>query len=231
MPPNPIANFINAEAIVVGLEELRRTLEDEEQRGRHLDSKGFQILGFAGVIFTLTATLGASALSAGYLGADRSAAGYLFVVSLAFLVGAALAAVNAVRPTASYALDEDELERFGYEPRIYEPAWKLRGDILLGLAKPLREARRKHDRKAQWVTWATRLVGLALLVVAAEAAIVGFHAAGVLVTDKPKTEPPSAQPKPSPEGKAPDSSTPFEPVGSRIVTSGNKNKDGNVRGR
>jgi hypothetical protein len=171
---------INPLTIGVGLDEVRRTLDDEEQRGRHLDSKALQILGFVGVIFTLTATLGGTVLTQVNLGSERVAVAYLFVSSLGTLLCAAVAAVLAVRPAEYFGLDEDALEKFGYEPRIYDPPWQLEGDILLGLIKPLRAARIKNDAKARWVKRAAALVVPALVVVAAEAAIVGLHASKVL---------------------------------------------------
>jgi hypothetical protein len=170
----------DAETVVAILEQVRLSVAGEDERARHLDSKAAQLLTFSGVVLALTGTLGGLALSAHLAGAARVLAGVFFIGALVVLLIAAVCALVAFRPAQYLGLDEDALEKFTEAPKIYLPAWRVRGDIATGLFRPLRRAYDRNEWKAKWIKRAATMLVLGLVVVAAEASILGMHQIGVI---------------------------------------------------
>jgi hypothetical protein len=162
------------------LEQVRFSVAGEDERARHLDSKAAQLLTFSGVVLALTGTLGGLTLSANLTGAVRVLAGVFFVGALVILLIAAVFALIAFRPAQYLGLDEDALEKFTEPPNVYLPPWRIRGDIATGLFAPLRRAYDRNERKAKWIKRAATTLVIGLIVVAAEASILGMHQIGVI---------------------------------------------------
>lgn len=168
------------ESVGALLDQARLAVAGEDGRARHLDSKAAQLLTFSGVVLALTGTLGGIALSTDLAGTARVLAGVFFVGALAVLLVGAVFALIAFRPAEYLDLDEDALEELTRPPAIYLPPWRIRGDIATGLFAPLRRARERNERKARWIKRAAATLVVGLVVVAAEATILGLHQIGAI---------------------------------------------------
>lgn len=168
----------NPTTVTVLLEEVRRTLDDERTHGEGLDGRLGQLTGFAGVILTLIAPLGAAHLDDG----NGALFGIFYVASVLLLAGAALMAVTSgVRrrtvlignkpvqlPWHRIGVEAKVLEEFS-GPYTAEDTVSTEQTLIASAVKAIQDQRELNSLKNDLTRWVTfGLVG-GLLAVAAQA--------------------------------------------------------------
>lgn len=151
-------------------------LKDEDERQRHLDTKGGTLAGFVAVALSLEAGLGASVL----IGEDISCPAEVlftsfFVVAVISLAASALCAVLGVLVPQGYlAVDEPTVRELAAEPMMQVPAAELRERLLATVVEITLQGRERNRRKARFLTASAIFLGLGVTAIAAQGLTLPF---------------------------------------------------------
>lgn len=176
------------------------TIADERERGRQLDAKAGQFVGFSGVIISLEAALAKTVFSAdlGTIGAVIAVVSYLVAIGAA-LVAATLAVGGVLMPQKYRGFGREQIREFRFPDSQSTPKLEVDRRMLGAADVILHQDRPVNDFKAR----VTKRVAAALLVgfigLAVQGLTLGIHA---MSADKSESKPPktssgqSASPKP-----------------------------------
>ena len=162
MTTTPRPNAVTVEAL---LDTTWRLTSAEAARTDALDRKASTLATFAGLVVSLTATLGLRFVDE--VRAEWSVV--LFLGGLASLMAAVGFAIYALLPREYLMLDMDYIRRFPTWSQIFEPPEVVRGETMQGLIVALASERDLNRAKAEHVRRAFIALGVGLLLVAAEA--------------------------------------------------------------
>lgn len=160
------------------LNAIRDLIKEETDRGASLNARGVAVVGFAGVIVSVSGAVATSIFDVEISGAHRHVALVLFSLALLAVIGATLTAllgVLRVRDAESFSLQGEggvkhwcSLEFTNQTPADMK-TWLLEGWIRI-----LEQRRGQNDRKASWLRVAFFMLAAGTLFGAASSAIVGW---------------------------------------------------------
>lgn len=174
--PPPTANAASepdyvAETVGELRDAVRAILDDEQDRGDSLNSRGSGLAGFIGVILSVAAAAGAT-LGGSDAGDElESWVRFGVVGSLAVALAALVAAVilvvwKVLRPQSLLAVSTSDTDRYTQQPFVsYQPV-QLHGYLVDAYAQALKAERSCNDGKARWLNRVYVLVCIALALVA-----------------------------------------------------------------
>ncbi len=168
----------NPATVTTLLEEARRTLDDERAHGEGFDARLGQLTGFAGVILTLIAPLGAAHLDDG----NGASFEVFYIASVLLLAGTALIAVTAgIRkrtvqtpkgpidvPWVRIGVEASVLRQFSGPYTIEDPV-AIEQTMIASTVAAIEDQRVLNGLKRDLVRWVTFGLAGALLAVAAQA--------------------------------------------------------------
>jgi hypothetical protein len=163
------------------LREVQRLLDEERRHGEAIDSRLGQLTGFAGLILTLIAPLGAEHLNEG----NGPSFDVFYILSIAVLAVSALLAIMVWLRKRSVKVDGEELQvpwrkRIGMEgealdqlagPLTGEPTIELEKRLITTTVKTIKDQQDLNGRKAEVLRQVSFGIAVALVAVAAQALI------------------------------------------------------------
>lgn len=182
--PSPPAELLDpkTEATVDALvETVRHLLEEENSRDQSFNTRGVGLAGFAGIVVSLSTTLGNDALTADWGAPWKGIAVGLFAGALASLVGSVVVVVTKVlRPRESASLGIAEVEKYPLPEYIYRPKVMNQGSVMRGLIDALVIERSRAGSKASGLHWGYRLLLVGLACISILGFLLGLHDAKLI---------------------------------------------------
>lgn len=153
--------------------ELAETLHDRElASAENLGGRAATLIGFSGVVLTLTASLAREAFGQGRdLGTfGNSASACLFLLAVGCLLASAVQAVRAASPREQDRVTEQPLDTYAVKKPPVEALNKHFGTKVIGVIGKVAKSNTDRGRTLQW---AFRWLATGLILVAGQAAIMG----------------------------------------------------------
>lgn len=166
MADNPTPNPQTVEAL---LDTSWRLWDAERAVTESYDRKAAGVATFASLLTTLTATLGTRFLAE----IDAVWAFAVFCAGIFLLSLAVLLAVMLLVPKEYLTLGMDYLRRFPTWGEILKPVEQVQGETMQGVIAAIARERRENDRKGAVIRAAFLALLIGLLLIAAEAAMLG----------------------------------------------------------
>jgi hypothetical protein len=169
----------NPAAVATLLGMANDAVEDERERGRNLDTKCGTIVGFTGLILTVTAAITPTLVKRhlGSLGQPLADAAFVLAI-LSLLVAVVLALIGVLMPQKYRSLGKDQLAQFTWVSVQARSEMWVQQSMLGALRDILAQDRPVNDCKARlmkMVAWSL-VFGFGALAVAA--LILGVHQFG-----------------------------------------------------
>lgn len=163
------------------LHEVQRLLDEERRHGEAIDSRLGQLTGFAGLILTLIAPLGAEHLNEG----NGASFDLFYILSIVVLAISALLAIMVWLRKRPVTVDGEEIQvpwrqRIGMEsealdqlagPLTGEPAVELEKKLITTVIRTIKDQQDLNGRKANVLRHVSFGIAVALVAVAAQALI------------------------------------------------------------
>ena len=171
----------NPTTVTAVLQEVHRLLDEERSHGEAIDSRLGQLTGFAGLILTLIAPLGAEHLKDG----NGASFDFFYISSVVVLAVSALLAVTVWLRARSVWVDGEEIEvpwrkRIGLEgdaldqlagPLTGESTIELEKRLITTAVRTIQDQQDLNGRKAEVLRLVSFGIAVALVAVAAQAFI------------------------------------------------------------
>jgi hypothetical protein len=160
------------------LEAVRDLLRTEDTRSQGLNGRGTALTGFVGIIVSVSATVGKAILSgSGVHDGWRTAAAWVLGIGLVLLMLSVVSVVwGVLLPQSSVAIATSEVGLFAEPEYVFREKVMVQGSILRGLIDVLAAERDANGHKADWLKASYLLLTSGLVLVAAEALILGYEA-------------------------------------------------------
>jgi hypothetical protein len=160
------------------LNAIRDLIKEETDRGASLNTRGVAVVGFAGVIVSVSGAVAKSILDVDISGTQRHLALVLFSLALLAVIGATLIAllgVLRVRDVESFSLQGEGGVKHWCSPEFSNqtPA-DMKTWLLDGWIRILEQRRGQNDGKANWLRVAFFVLAAGALFGAASSAIIGW---------------------------------------------------------
>jgi FtsH-binding integral membrane protein len=153
---------INRETVKSLLENVRELLKDEESRASSLTARGSGVIGFAGIILSLTAAV-AARTGHSLHGTVRDVVTATSATAFVFLALSIVVAVRGVLlPTSSSTIAMTDIEKYPTWAVIVQEPVMVEGEIMRGLIRALARERFQNQHKARWLRGAYTLLALGL---------------------------------------------------------------------
>jgi hypothetical protein len=163
------------------LETVRGLLQEENNRDQSFNARALGLAGFAGIIVSLSTTVGHDALKVTWSGPWQAVAVILFAAALLALVGTVVMAVSGVlRPRLTTSLSVDEVKKYPLPQYVFAHKVMNQGKTLHGLVEALAVERGRAVSKAAALKWGYRLLILGLSCIAGLGFLLGLHDANVI---------------------------------------------------
>ncbi len=175
LPDARLALRETAENVEALLETVRQLLEAEESRDQSFNTRGVGLAGFAGIIVSLSTTLGRDALQADLASGWQWLTIGLFGGALLLLLATiAVVVVGVLFPKETAQLSYAQVSRYPEPEAVYQHRVMTQGRALRGLVEVLGVERQRGDRKVKSLRWSYRLLMSGLACIASLGFIIGL---------------------------------------------------------
>ena len=156
----------NEQTVGLLLEEARLLIQDEDQRGESINSRGAAVSGFLGIVIAVSGTVEATTFGSG--GVYHAVAACLAAAALvALLLSVGLIGWGVLLPSGAIAISIRDVERFPTNGFITRSPLMTTGYLLRGTVGVLERERERNNRKARWLRYGYLAMSAGLLLVSA----------------------------------------------------------------
>jgi len=140
---------IREDTVESELDTMQKLSESEESRGQSFNQRAAWLLGFAGVILTLTVGQARQVTTTdlGALGEPFSAA--LLAIAAALLLWASKLAIDVLKPRDVWHIGREEVERYVTQAFVSEEKPLVQGRTMKGLIRQFSEERAANNDKSR----------------------------------------------------------------------------------
>ena len=173
---DPDKRFDDPASVKVLLPIVRRHLEEERARGRHLDQKAGAFSGFTAIALSLEAGLAPNAYNGEQLSCQTEVLfTAMFVLAIGSLLAAAgIAILGVLAPQSHPGVSDAQIDAYSDRPKVMTPPEDLRIAELRTLTEVAVGDRRAYDRKAERLTYASIALAIGVLGISGQAITIAF---------------------------------------------------------
>jgi len=163
------------------LDVLWRLLDEERQRDQSSIARAVGVVGFAGLVLSLSNTVARPALRAPLAEWADILTFVLFVGATLLLAAAiAVALFGVLQPRASIALGSAEIASFDKPTFVFADVAMAQGRVMRGLVSALLRQRARNSKKARALRWSYGLLAGGFVAIALLGFTLALVDAGVL---------------------------------------------------
>jgi hypothetical protein len=140
---------IRPETVESELDTVQKLSESEELRGQSFNQRAAWLLGFVGVVLTLTVGQAREVVSTDLGSVGEPVSVGLLAIAAVLLLWAAKLAIDVLKPQDIWHIEREEVERYASRVYVSEERPLVEGRTMRGLIRQFSEEREANNTKSE----------------------------------------------------------------------------------